>query len=781
MGTTVGQILGVIRLKGGNEMVKSFKSATKRMKQEAFNLRSALQGAFGIYMIRDFNRETNLATNAMLGLQSVAEFKGVQGAEAAVQDLQMVKDGLIDVADASMALKNLLLRYGDLDTAIKIMNRLGEAASFGRQGQLSFGEAIVGATEGLKNENSIMVDNAGVTKNISVMWKEYAATLGKGAMSLNDVEKQQAEVKGIMKETLPFVGNMTKLINSEAGEQMKFNATWKESKILFGQIIQIFNPLVTLGRDILQWVNNSDQSVRNLVASGFMMLGMIKLVKIALIGLNVSMGPAGWLITGLTLAATAFGFLQTQTKGATKELSKFNQQTDHILSAGFIEYYRRMFKDLSMEQLAKKRQGVLKRLKTAEEYDNKELVTRYNGAVTAISRLIDEKKQKVVQASKEELQYQKKVVDYQYEFGEISLEKYLQHLRKRQQAFKKHSVEYLDIEYQIKELINTDREERETEESNYLKTKNDLEYQYSEISLEQYIQHLEQRKKAFKENSAEFLELEYQIREIRRQSEQEDFNYQRSIMQSQFQDGDIGLDSYWDFLNERLSGLEEHSAEYQSIWQKMNAIILQDQRNNLNRMKSEWQSYVSSVRTVGQNIAQIVTDTEMSGGKKWKQIGKQMLLAVVDILDKKLWAAKLSAALKGIINWGTFVKNAPKILAAEVGLAGLRGAITAMAEGAVVTKPTLALIGERSVAGSYVPEVVAPQDKFEDFARNVVAQVSGSGNTSSRNEVSVVQNFNTPLQDKRMAQKMTDSVLKPQMERSLKRGGRFVNQDAFKK
>ena len=40
------------------------------------------------------------------------------------------------------------------------------------------GEAIKSAAEGIKNENSILVDNAGVTKNLSVIWDEYAASIG---------------------------------------------------------------------------------------------------------------------------------------------------------------------------------------------------------------------------------------------------------------------------------------------------------------------------------------------------------------------------------------------------------------------------------------------------------------------------------------------------------------------------------------------------------------------------------------------------------------------------
>lgn len=55
-----------------------------------------------------------------------------------------------------------------------MMNRFKDSAAFGRQSSLSLGEAVKSATEGIKNENSILVDNAGVTKNVSMMWEEYA-------------------------------------------------------------------------------------------------------------------------------------------------------------------------------------------------------------------------------------------------------------------------------------------------------------------------------------------------------------------------------------------------------------------------------------------------------------------------------------------------------------------------------------------------------------------------------------------------------------------------------
>jgi hypothetical protein len=63
----------------------------------------------------------------------------------------------MSVSQASTGLKNLLLAGFGLDQAVILMNRFKDSAAFGRQGALSFGDAITSATEGIKNGNSILV------------------------------------------------------------------------------------------------------------------------------------------------------------------------------------------------------------------------------------------------------------------------------------------------------------------------------------------------------------------------------------------------------------------------------------------------------------------------------------------------------------------------------------------------------------------------------------------------------------------------------------------------
>ncbi|MEG1620995.1 MAG: hypothetical protein RR322_03695, partial [Oscillospiraceae bacterium] len=152
------------------------------------------------------------------------------------------KDGLVPATEAITAYKNLASR-GYSDPQIQqTMTALKDSASFGRQGSLSMGQAIAGASEGLKNENSMLVDNAGVTKNVSMMWKEYASSIGVSADSLTKQQKIQAEVSGIMKETQFQTGDAQKVASTYSGQMMSLGFVFNNLKIAVGNFIK---PIVT--------------------------------------------------------------------------------------------------------------------------------------------------------------------------------------------------------------------------------------------------------------------------------------------------------------------------------------------------------------------------------------------------------------------------------------------------------------------------------------------------------------------------------------------------------
>ena len=204
-------------------------------------LEKSLVGVVSVAALQQFVRtsvdEFAKAESAYRGLESVANHSGV-GIGRAMQEAQkLAADGSMTVVESSKALQNLLSRGYNIDQAVGTLNHLKDAAAFNRQASLSMGEAVVGATEGLKNENSMLVDNAGVTKNVSVLWKEYAASIGKTVDQLDQHDKIQAETAGIARETEAQLGNAAKAANSFAGQMNKADAEMSKFGASMGQIL----------------------------------------------------------------------------------------------------------------------------------------------------------------------------------------------------------------------------------------------------------------------------------------------------------------------------------------------------------------------------------------------------------------------------------------------------------------------------------------------------------------------------------------------------------------
>ena len=202
--------------------------------------------------LKDAARE---ATNNFRGLRAVAEFTGVGIARAFQEAQKLAADGLLTFSDASKALQNLLQRGYNIEQAVETLNNLKNAAAFNRAAHLSLSEAVLTATEGLKNENSILVDNAGVTKNVSVIWKEYADTIGVGVNSLDQHQKVLAEVAGIQRETAAQAGNAAKAAEGAEGSFARWNKALLDTKTTIGgQLIPTLAGLADIGTFLVKEV-----------------------------------------------------------------------------------------------------------------------------------------------------------------------------------------------------------------------------------------------------------------------------------------------------------------------------------------------------------------------------------------------------------------------------------------------------------------------------------------------------------------------------------------------
>lgn len=240
--------------KGFRDGRKQIESGLSGLRSSLAKAASAIGVAFGTAAVANFAKESVEAAsalqNALAGLESIVEGQGRSFAKAQAFIQDYIADGLVPMANAVTAYKNLAARGYD-DTQIQqVLTALKDSAAYGRQASLSLGEAVQSASEGLKNENSILVDNAGVTKNVAKMWDDYAKSIGTTAANLTQEQKIQAEVNGILSETRFQTGDAAKAAGSYSGQVAQLGFNFNNLKVAVG------NAGMALAQSMLPAVNS---------------------------------------------------------------------------------------------------------------------------------------------------------------------------------------------------------------------------------------------------------------------------------------------------------------------------------------------------------------------------------------------------------------------------------------------------------------------------------------------------------------------------------------------
>lgn len=257
MSTNVGSVDFELLL-NSNPFNKGLKNTTNTIKSSGIEnaLKKISQlavAAFSVKAVTDFGKVCiQVATetsNAWIGLNSILTGQGKSFNQAKNFINDYISDGLVPLNNAVGAFKNLALRGYNSEQIQKTMNALKNSATFARQSTYSLGDAVQTATEGLKNENSVVVDNAGVTKNVAKMWEDYAKSIGKTTNNLTQQEKIQAEVNGILEETKFQSNDAAIYANTFSGKLAQLNTAFTNIKTAIGNVIQpiakIFIPTIT--------------------------------------------------------------------------------------------------------------------------------------------------------------------------------------------------------------------------------------------------------------------------------------------------------------------------------------------------------------------------------------------------------------------------------------------------------------------------------------------------------------------------------------------------------
>lgn len=238
---------------------RGFNAGVRALTAALTPLAAAIGAAFSITAAVQFGktavRTASELASALTGLHSVLTSTGRSFAEARAFIDEYTRDGLIPATNAINAYKNLALRGYDTSQIQTTLIALKDAAAFGRQSSLTMGEAVQSATEGLKNENSILVDNAGVTKNVAAMWRDFAASIGTTVDKLTKQQKIQAEVKGILEESKHQAGDAAKAASGYAGQVAALGTSFYNLRVAIGNtLIPMLSRVIDAIKPVVDWL-----------------------------------------------------------------------------------------------------------------------------------------------------------------------------------------------------------------------------------------------------------------------------------------------------------------------------------------------------------------------------------------------------------------------------------------------------------------------------------------------------------------------------------------------
>lgn len=279
-------------------------------------------------LVSGFN-ETIAAANrldaGLIGLSSVATAFGKDAGRAKDAAKQLASDGLLSVGDAAAGLKNLLASGFSLPEAITLMERFKDTAAFGRQGALGFGEAIVGATQGIKNGNSIMVDNVGITKNLSQILTEAGYSATDLSKATSDANIRQALFNGLIKESAPMLGDTARFLDTAAGKQAQFSAQVEIAQQKIGKALQpALASVLTALEPFVKLIGNAAPILAPAaIGIGLMVAPILAVKAAAALGIPSLAGFTSGLVSTGAAAATA----STQVGTATVALRAFSMQS----------------------------------------------------------------------------------------------------------------------------------------------------------------------------------------------------------------------------------------------------------------------------------------------------------------------------------------------------------------------------------------------------------------------------------------------------------------------
>lgn len=296
--------------------------------------------------IKDVIAESDKLYNSMTGLIEVAKGVGQSVDDATALAQRFAEEGLMNIADSANAVKTALSMGLDLKQTEQLVRGLADAAAFNRAAHLSMSEAISQGVQAIKMGNSELLDNTGLTRNLSSMYADFAKQIGTTADKLTDQQKAQAALNGVLADSALFAGNAQKALEGYAGTVNKFDSSIQSAKASLGdglkpvvqEVMNVLTPVIT---EFSKWASENKEVIAGIAGAGVTVTGLIAILSTATIAvrglktafeaLNTSIGRFGVALSIIGLATAAILAYKSASDVATgSTMEQIQAQRDQI-------------------------------------------------------------------------------------------------------------------------------------------------------------------------------------------------------------------------------------------------------------------------------------------------------------------------------------------------------------------------------------------------------------------------------------------------------------------
>jgi hypothetical protein len=164
-----------------------------------------------------------------------------QSSDEILDSLRATSDGTITDYDLMLS-ANRAMMLGVADTAEEMTGLLDIARRRGQAMGLSTSQAFNDIVTGLGRGSALILDNLGIVIDLEEAYESYAAQMGKTANQLTDVEKKQAMVNRVMRETMNTGAEIV------ASPFDRMDTALSNLKVSMGEL---FSPAVTAAAEAL--------------------------------------------------------------------------------------------------------------------------------------------------------------------------------------------------------------------------------------------------------------------------------------------------------------------------------------------------------------------------------------------------------------------------------------------------------------------------------------------------------------------------------------------------